>query len=162
VLIVCINIVSHLDSNLMLPEEIPLLTPVSVASRIRGSKMVLVVEQSMIMTIWGCKICLLLLYSKLTFGLKQHFAVKAVGCYVVVSFVVMEVLYLGVWCRPFQEYWAVPPENVQCSAALHHLITNAIFNLTSDAMMMFIPLPLLINTQLPRTKSVHPMHISII
>jgi hypothetical protein len=95
------NIVLHLDSNLMLPEEISLLTPTSIASRVRGSKMVLIVEQSMIMTICGCKICLLLLYSKLTFGLKQHLAVKAVGCYVNVSLVLMEVLYLGVWCRPF-------------------------------------------------------------
>jgi hypothetical protein len=98
--------------------------------------------------------CLLLLYKKLAFGLKQHLAVEAVGCYVIVSLVLMEVLYLGVWCRPFRQYWAVPAQNEQCSTALHHLITNVVFNLTSDAMMFFIPSPLLITTQLPRTKSV--------
>jgi hypothetical protein len=54
------NIVAHLDTNLMLPEDIPNLTPASVKSRVHGSKLVLVVEQSMIMTIWGCKFCLLL------------------------------------------------------------------------------------------------------
>ena len=105
------NIVAHLDTNLMLPEDIPLLTPESIQSRIRGSKFVLVVEQSMIMTQWGCKICLLLLYNKLTFGLKQQLAVKIVGAYVVVSLVIMEILYLGVWCRPFSGYWRVPVEN---------------------------------------------------
>jgi hypothetical protein len=95
-LIICMNIVAHLDTNLMLPSDIPLLTPESIKSRIRGSKYVLVVEQSMIMTIWSCKICLLLMYSKLTFGLKQQWAVKAVGVYVVLDWIIMESLYFGV------------------------------------------------------------------
>ncbi|KAE8444834.1 hypothetical protein EG329_014189 [Mollisiaceae sp. DMI_Dod_QoI] len=144
------NIVAHLDTNLMLPTDIPTLTPASIASRIHGSKLVLVVEQSMIMTQWGCKICLLLLYNKLTFGLKQQVAVKIVGAYVITNLIVMEILYFGVWCRPFDQYWAVPVANEQCSAALHHLITNAVFNITSDIMMLCIPLPLLIRSQLPR------------
>ncbi|KAH7386558.1 hypothetical protein BKA64DRAFT_711777 [Cadophora sp. MPI-SDFR-AT-0126] len=150
VLVATMNIVAHLDTNLMLPEDIPLLTPESIQSRIRGSKFVLVVEQSMIMTQWGCKICLLLLYNKLTFGLKQQLAVRIVGAYVIVALIVMEILYLGVWCRPFNGYWKVPVENVQCSAAIHHLITNAVFNITSDIMMLCIPLPLLIASQLPK------------
>ncbi|KAL2065214.1 hypothetical protein VTL71DRAFT_2883 [Oculimacula yallundae] len=144
------NIVAHLDTNLMLPEDIPMLTPESIASRIRGSKYVLVVEQSMIMTQWGCKICLLLLYNKLTMGLKQHLAVKIVAGYTVGAWVLMEILYFGVWCRPFSGYWSVPVQDVQCSTALHHLITNAVFNITSDLMMLCIPLPLLIASQIPK------------
>jgi len=110
-LIVTMNIVAHLDTNLMLPSDIPLLTPESIKSRIRGSKLVLVVEQCMIMTIWGCKICLLLMYSKLTFGLKQQWAAKAVGAYVVINWIIMESLYFGVvrladffnsWCCPMR------------------------------------------------------------
>lgn len=108
---IIVNIVSELNTNLMLPGEELTLTPESITSRIRGSKLVLVVEQSMILTIWGCKICLLLMYNKLTFGLKQHLAVKIVAGYVVVIFVVMEVLYLGVWCRPLNMYWQVPVNN---------------------------------------------------
>lgn len=154
ILVAVMNSVAHLDSNLILPEDIPLLTPESITSRILGSKLVLVVEQSMIMTIWGCKVCLLLMYNKLTLGLKQHLAVKIVGGYVVGSFIVMEILYFGVWCRPFSQYWQVPPDNVQCSTALHHLITNAVFNITTDMMMLCIPLPILISSQLPRTKLV--------
>jgi hypothetical protein len=65
----------------------------------------------MIMSQWGCKICLLLLYNKLTFGLKQQLAVKIVGVYVVINLIVMEILYFGVWCRPFDQYWAVPTSN---------------------------------------------------
>ncbi|TVY36636.1 hypothetical protein LOCC1_G006789 [Lachnellula occidentalis] len=151
-LIVCMNIVAHLDTNLILPSDMGSLTPESITSRIRGSKYVLIVEQSMIMTIWGCKICLLLMYRNLTFGLKQRWAVKAVGVYVILNWVIMEVLYFGVWCRPFPQYWAVPVTNTQCSAATHHLVVNAVFNISSDVMMLCIPLPLLINSKLPRTK----------
>ncbi|KAE9362564.1 hypothetical protein N431DRAFT_358461 [Stipitochalara longipes BDJ] len=151
-LIIVMNIVGQMDTNLMLPTDIPLLTPESIRSRIIGSKLVLVVEQSMIMTVWGCKICLLLMYNKLTFGLKQQLAVKIVGGYVVLNWIVMESLYFGVWCRPFPQYWAVPVANEQCSAAIHHLITNAVFNISSDIMMLCIPLPLLITSQLPRTR----------
>ncbi|KUJ14456.1 uncharacterized protein LY89DRAFT_139975 [Mollisia scopiformis] len=153
-LVANMNVVAHLDTNLMLPTDIPTLTPAGIASRIHGSKLVLVVEQSMIMTQWGCKICLLLLYSKLTFGLKQQLAVKIVGGYVVVNLIVMEILYFGVWCRPFDQYWAVPVANEQCSAAIHHLITNAVFNISSDIMMLCIPIPLLIKSQLPRANKI--------
>lgn len=97
-------------------------------------------------------------------SLKQNIAVKVVAGYVAVSFVVMEILYLGVWCRPFNQYWAVPPDNgaltpsytsyhslsqhthadsctVQCSAATNHLITNAVFNISTDMMIILIPMP---------------------
>jgi hypothetical protein len=40
--------------------------------------------------------------------LPQHFIVKLVAGYVMIGFVVMEILYFGVWCRPFNQYWAVP------------------------------------------------------
>ena len=105
------NLVANLDTNLMQPGDIPQLTPASIQSRIHGSKLVLVVEQSMIATIWGCKICLLLLYNKLTFGLKQQIAVKVLGGYIIGGWILMETLYFGVWCRPFDQYWAVPTDN---------------------------------------------------
>lgn len=67
VLVVFMQIVATADTNLMLPEEIPTLTPESIQSRIYGSKFVLLVEQCMITTQWGCKICVLLIYHKLTY-----------------------------------------------------------------------------------------------
>jgi hypothetical protein len=77
----------------------------------------------------------------------------------------MELLYFAVWCRPFDQYWAVPPNNrkclsswrkdfkltaiAQCSAATNHLITNAVFNISSDLIIISIPLPLLFKVRLP-------------
>lgn len=61
------NIVAHVDTNLIAPaDEGVTMSDEDIKSRIYGSKLVLLVEQSMIMTIWGCKICLLLLYGHLT------------------------------------------------------------------------------------------------
>jgi hypothetical protein len=45
------------------------------------------------------------------FGLQQQMAVKIVGVYVVITYIVMEILYFGVWCRPISGYWQVPVEN---------------------------------------------------
>jgi hypothetical protein len=39
---------------------------------------------------------------------------------------------------------------MQCSAAKNHLITNAVLNITSDVMIILIPMPLLFQVQLPR------------
>ena len=47
---------------------------------------------------------------------------------------------------------AVPTPNIQCSAAINHLITNAIFNLSSDVILLIIALPMFIKTQMPVRK----------
>ncbi|KAI1505049.1 hypothetical protein F5X99DRAFT_431145 [Biscogniauxia marginata] len=149
VLIVTMNILSRTNTNLIDPNDTTPLTPESIQDRIFGSKMVLVVEQMQIVTIWTMKCCLLIMYNRLTMSLKQNVAVKIVVCYVAVGFVVMEILYLGVWCRPFDQYWAVPVANPQCSAATNHLITNAVLNISSDIMIILIPMPVFLKAQLP-------------
>jgi hypothetical protein len=44
-------------------------------------------------------------------GLKQNLAVKILAGYCVLGFVLTQILYLGVWCQPIQQYWAVPVQN---------------------------------------------------
>ncbi|KAJ9642850.1 hypothetical protein H2199_004371 [Coniosporium tulheliwenetii] len=144
VLIVGMQVIANTNSNLIPPEHGLDFDPEDIKERIHGSKMVLVVEQCMCVTIWTIKACLLIMYSRLTTTRKQVLTLKIVAAYVAFSFVFMEVFYLGVWCRPFSEYWAVPPGNVQCSAATNHLITNAFFNISSDLMIIAIPLPIFI------------------
>jgi hypothetical protein len=69
--------------------------------------------------------------------------------------------------RPFRDYWAVPTTNseyikqftigpptnskriVQCNAATSHLITNAVFNISSDVAMLTMALQMLIRSRLP-------------
>ncbi|THY41834.1 hypothetical protein D6C99_07679 [Aureobasidium pullulans] len=154
-LIVTINIVAKSDSNLLPPGfDVSTLTPEQVHDREYGSKLVLVVEQSQIMTTWCEKLCLLFLYQRLvTVGSKERLAIKVLFYYVGISFVVMEVLYFGVWCRPFTMYWAVPSTK-QCTAATNHLILNAVFNLSSDILILAVALPMFIKTRLPLRKKI--------
>ncbi|KAH7121927.1 hypothetical protein B0J13DRAFT_532055 [Dactylonectria estremocensis] len=149
VLMVGMSIISHTSSNLIDPADKTELTAENIQERILGSKWVLVVEQMQCITIWTTKACLLLMYNRLTMSLKQNLAVKVVAAYVAFGFVLMEILYLGVWCRPFTQYWAVPPDSVQCSAATNHLITNAVLNISSDIMIILIPMPIFLKSQLP-------------
>ncbi|KAF2679377.1 hypothetical protein K458DRAFT_118673 [Lentithecium fluviatile CBS 122367] len=151
ILMVVMHIVVHTSSNLIAPgEDVSGFSQTEIDSRIYGSKLVLVVEQMQCCTIWLVKACLLLMYYRMTALLPQHKIVLFVAAYTALGFVVMEILYLGVWCRPFNQYWAIIPNSTQCSAATNHLITNAVLNLSSDIMIISIPMPLLFKVQLPR------------
>ena len=60
------NIVANNSSNLIDPNDHSELTPENIRERVYGSKMVLVVEQMQIATIWLMKACLLIMYARLT------------------------------------------------------------------------------------------------
>ncbi|KAI1184388.1 hypothetical protein F5B17DRAFT_83514 [Nemania serpens] len=153
VLMVAINIASHKNTNLINPEHVPLLTPEELTDRVLGSKLTLVTEQSQILVTWLVKTCLLIMYSRLTFGNIQRLCIKLVAGYVAFGFVLMEILYFAVWCRPFNQYWAVPPNSIQCSAAPHHLITNAVLNISSDLFIISIPVPVFLRINMvPKKK----------
>ena len=71
------------------------------------------------------------------------------GGYCVLGYLVTNICFLAVWCRPIQQYWQVPVKNSQCASYYHHLITASVFNISSDLMMLLIPLPMLIKARLP-------------
>ena len=50
----------------MTDDEIANITPEVIEERTAGSKWVLVSEEAMIMAIWSCKACMLLIYRRLT------------------------------------------------------------------------------------------------
>jgi hypothetical protein len=148
VLIIFLNVDATVKTNLIDPHDKPKLTHDEIVQRTWGSKMVLLVEQCECAVQWGTKACLLILYWRLTQNLTQHIVVKAVAVYVVITYVVMECLYFGYWCRPFHDYWQTPTDNIQCTTALPHLIVNFSFNLSSDLLIMSILLPLLLKAHI--------------
>lgn len=151
-LIVCSNRYVKAQSNLLPPGyDINALTAEELARRRYGSKMVVVTEQTQIAVIWACKACLLIMYNRLTRTAlrNENIAIKLLSAYVALGFVVMEVLYFTTWCRPVTEYWAVPTSSSQCNALVHHRITKAVFNLSSDIIMLVIALQMLIRSLLP-------------
>lgn len=69
----------------------------------------------------------------------RHRIVLFIAIYVILTWLLMESFYFFLWCRPFSNYWAVPtPDPRQCAAALNHLITNAVCNLTSDLLLLAV------------------------
>ena len=66
VLIVGMQVIANTSSNLIPPDHDDEFSPEEIKVREHGSKMVLVVEQCMCVTIWTIKACLLIMYSRLT------------------------------------------------------------------------------------------------
>ncbi|KAJ6161464.1 hypothetical protein N7470_004860 [Penicillium chermesinum] len=128
--------------------------PKQVSDRIFGSKIVIGLEQCMLFSTWGVKTCMLIFYWRLTQSLRSNLYIKILTGYVVLGFVVIMVTYYAVYCRPFSQYWAMPVENMQCATYQHYSITQAVFNISSDAIMFAIPIPLLIRAQLKKHRKI--------
>lgn len=156
-LIVLSNRWLRVQSNLVPPGfDWSMLTADEISRRRYGSKLVIVVEQLQIAVIWACKVCLLIMYHRLTRTAQrnENIAIKILSAYVALGFVVIEVLYFAAWCRPFSEYYAVPTASSQCNALVHHRITKAVFNISSDLIMLCIALQMLIRSLLPLKRKI--------
>jgi hypothetical protein len=73
----------------------------------------------------------------------------AIVAYVITGFVVIEICYYAILCRPFTQYWAVPVHNPQCATYTHYSIIQMVFNLSSDIMIIFLPGAILWRSSLP-------------
>ncbi|KAJ5446622.1 hypothetical protein N7445_001443 [Penicillium cf. griseofulvum] len=136
-LLILIQISAKYATNLMDPSEYDavLSDPKQVHERILGSKIVIALEQCML------------------FSLPSNLHVKILAIYVALGFFVIMITYYAVYCRPFSQYWALPVSNMQCATYQHYSITQAVFNISSDAFMFAIPIPLIANARLqPRRK----------
>lgn len=141
--------------------EIPLGTPVSeigppsIADRVLGSKWVIITEQMWLGTVWGCKACLLLLYNNMTTGLSLHRRlVQVISIFTAASYLIIEICFFAVWCRPFHDYWMIPATTKNCSVYTDHMILVLSLNVSTDLFMMSIPLPLLIQARLSLWKKI--------
>ncbi|KAK5102372.1 hypothetical protein LTR70_000157 [Exophiala xenobiotica] len=134
-------------SNLMPDEEVAQLTPAITAQRVNGSKWVFVSEHAMLLTIWSMKAAMLVLYARVTQGLMQRKILNGVIAWVVLSFVGDE-LALFTICRPLSQYWAVPVSNQQCASYQYYQIVNAVFNISTDVLLLAIGLPPVLKARL--------------
>ena len=125
-----------------------------ISRRRYGSKLMIAVEQMLMLVIWTCKSCLLIMYHRLTrTALRmENIAIRILAAYVAIGFVVTEILYFTAWCRPFSEYYRVPTDLNQCNALIDHRITKTVFNISSDIIMLCIALQMIIRSSLPFTR----------
>ncbi|OKL62140.1 hypothetical protein UA08_02992 [Talaromyces atroroseus] len=157
----CAMIVGLITVGRLGTNEIPLGTPIadigppSIADRVLGSKWVIITEQMWLATVWGCKACLMLLYNNMTTGLSLHHRlVQVIGIFTAASYLLIEICFFAVWCRPFHDYWAIPATTRNCSVYTDHMILVLSLNVATDLFMMSIPLPLLIQARLSLWKKI--------
>ncbi|KAE8351262.1 hypothetical protein BDV28DRAFT_158888 [Aspergillus coremiiformis] len=135
-------------SNLMSDEDIKNLTPAVKAARVTGSKWVFVSEHSFVLSVWTMKACMLVIYARITEGLRQRKWVTYLATYVAVGFIGVE-LSLFLICRPLSYYWAVPTPNYQCSSYQYYEIIQGCISISADVLMLLIGLPLLVQARVP-------------
>lgn len=165
ILCVALNeVASGGGSNLMTPGDKLNITPIIRAERERGSKWVFVSEHSFVLAIWAMKACMLVIYARITEGLRQRKWINYIAIYVAIGFVVSE-LTLFLICRPLSNYWAVPTPNCkdddtsvrglktdisdQCSSYQHYEIIQGCVSISADIFMLLVAIPLLMQVRVP-------------
>ncbi|ORY58573.1 uncharacterized protein BCR38DRAFT_400370 [Pseudomassariella vexata] len=153
-LIVCLNTIAKGGgSNLYPPELDGTFTAEEVRERIYGSKIVIVSEQAMLNLIYTIKTCMLIMYTRLTLGLNQLQAVHYLAIYVACGWLASEITFFTA-CRPFEGYWGMPPPDPQCTTLQYYAIVTGCFNISSDLLMLGIPIPLVLRVNIPWRKKV--------
>jgi hypothetical protein len=104
---VAINISGRTATNLMGPGELETLTPEDIKLRIYGSKIVILLEQAMLICTWLTKACMLMLYHRLSQRLPHQRTIKIIAVYTAMGFVACELTWF-LNCRPLSGYWALP------------------------------------------------------
>ncbi|KAH8647156.1 hypothetical protein BX600DRAFT_369906, partial [Xylariales sp. PMI_506] len=143
-LIICLNVIAQGGgSNLYPPEEFSTFTEEDIQERIYGSKIVLISEQAMLNVIYCIKVCMLILYTRLTLGLQQQKFLRYLAIYVACGWLASEIAFFTA-CRPFEGYWGMPPPDPQCTTLENYAIVQGCFNISSDVLMLAIPIPLVL------------------
>lgn len=63
-------------------------------------------------------------------------------------------MFVFYWCSPTPEYWAVPVRIDQCATYYHHMIFATACNISSDILLLLIPIPIIFKTRLPAKRKI--------
>ncbi|RDW92635.1 hypothetical protein BP5796_02029 [Coleophoma crateriformis] len=112
-------------------------------------------ESALQTTVWLIKASLLLVYHRLTRNIKQNKVVKAVAIYCAVGYVAVTLAFYAGWCRPFSQYFVLVPEVEQCYTWIHYNTIQLVFNISSDIMILIIPMSVVITAKVPLEKKIY-------
>ncbi|KAF6829819.1 ubid family decarboxylase [Colletotrichum musicola] len=145
ILVAVLNVITDSGGSNLYPPGLDLstLSQADIDARVQGSKLVLVTEQAMLNLIYVLKACVLILYTRLTLGLSARRFVRWLAVYVAVGWTATQITMFAA-CRPFSGYWALPPPDPQCATYENYAILQAFFNISSDTLMLLVPLPLIV------------------
>ncbi|KAL3425894.1 hypothetical protein PVAG01_02685 [Phlyctema vagabunda] len=142
-LLILINISGRFATNLYLPEQEAEIfaDPDQIRSRIIGSKIVIALEQCMLASTWGVKICILMFINRIVYKVPRlQLAVRFLAIYVVLSYLGVQLAYYGGICRPFKQYYAMPVHNQECATYSMYSKIQMVFNISSDVLLIALPI----------------------
>jgi hypothetical protein len=74
--------------------------------------------------------------------------------YMWAGFIMIEITYFCIVCRPFTEYWALPVKDLQCATYQHYSVVQMAFNISSDLLLVAIPLLIFWISRIPRSRKI--------
>jgi hypothetical protein len=74
--------------------------------------------------------------------------IRLVAAWVATGYICVQIAFFTA-CRPFKGYWGMPPPNPQCTTLQHYSIVQAVFNLSSDILIIAVPIPMIASLTLP-------------
>ncbi|KAF2745776.1 hypothetical protein M011DRAFT_405699 [Sporormia fimetaria CBS 119925] len=102
--------------------------------------------------IWCLKACMLFFYKRLTLQFHQNTMVKVTGGVCVAAYIATITVFLT-HCHPITRLWQVYPyPGNDCAQNISKYLALVVTNVTTDLMILYIPLPILWNVQLPWKK----------
>ncbi|KHN96598.1 uncharacterized protein MAM_05541 [Metarhizium album ARSEF 1941] len=102
--------------------------------------------------IWTLKACMLFLYGRLTLDLKQRQLVKTTAVVCAAAYVAT-IAVVWLHCTPIRKKWQIHPyPGDACAKGTPVHYTLVVTNVSTDLMIMAIPLPLLWKVQMPRLR----------
>lgn len=90
---------------------------------------------------------MLFMYARMLTGTTNMIWIKVAASWVVAGWLSVEIAFFSA-CRPFIGYWAVPPPNPQCTTLEHFAIVQATFNISSDLLILAVPIPMIVSLSL--------------
>ncbi|PVI03300.1 hypothetical protein DM02DRAFT_612376 [Periconia macrospinosa] len=148
-----LEVIGRKGSITGMSDEIALtLTEQQKADIVYGSKCLLAGWIVYTTLIWCLKACMLFFYGRLTFNLQQKRMVKITGGICIAAYVSTIIVFLT-HCHPLPRLWQVYPyPGDDCALNISKYLALVVTNVTTDLMILYIPLPLLWKVQIPLTR----------
>ncbi|PGH08929.1 hypothetical protein GX51_00986 [Blastomyces parvus] len=145
-----LELIGQYGSTTGINDEIALkLTEEQKRRMVIGTKCLLAGWCLYVTLIWCLKACMLFLFNRLTLNLSQQRAVRVTAVTCVLAYIATIIVILT-RCYPIQKVWQVYPyPGDACALNIPNYLALVTTNVTTDIMIIYIPLPLLWKVKLP-------------
>ncbi|KAK4108571.1 hypothetical protein N656DRAFT_761243 [Canariomyces notabilis] len=139
-----LELIGQNGTNIGITDDIgATLTQEEIAKLEFGSKCLLAGWNFYVTLIWCLKGCMLCFYNRITLGLKQQTVVKWTGGACVLAYAGVIATIWG-HCTPVQKNWQVVPyPGDQCTLGVANYLSLVVLNVSTDLVIVSIPVPLL-------------------